>query len=76
MLTAETLEFDRLVPGWLCLDCGVSRRHHGGSEHTFRGGGYNRKNVAPSCGPCNRGRNAGNPWEHEVDPSEVRCLTR
>lgn len=86
MLTFESMEVDRIIPGWMCTVCGVPRRFHNDDRrgHAFSGGRYIRGNVEPSCGGCNQGRNAGNPWGHTSEPSEVwlrrgfpiRCMTR
>lgn len=78
VLAFDTMEVDRIIAAWQCQECDESYRHHHleDDDHAFRGGTYRRSNIRPSCGPCNRERNRGNPWGHRVDPEEVRCMTR
>lgn len=82
-LTFESMEVDRIVPGFQCVTCAnalqvVVHRDHDDEAlgHPFKGGTYRQNNVRPSCGGCNRGRNKGNPWGHRTEPSEIRCMTR
>jgi hypothetical protein len=75
-VTFDTIEVDRIIPGWQCRTCGASAPEHTRKRHQFRGGSYRRENIRPSCKACNRARNRGNPWRHRTEPSEVRCMTR
>lgn len=77
-LVFASMEIDRIIPGWQCRECMLTHRDHDDevAGHAFRGGTYRKNNVRPSCGPCNRSRNKGNPWGHRVEASEVRCMTR
>lgn len=76
-VTFDTMEVDRIIPGWQCRTCGVAEPKHARRRHPFTGGTYRRENIRPSCVTCNRRRNANKPWRHkQPPPSEVRCMTR
>jgi hypothetical protein len=68
----ESMEVDRIIPGWECTVCGESVGNHKRKRHEFKGGTYRRNNIRPSCAPDNRERNKGNPW---TLGAETRCLT-
>lgn len=62
VLTFESMEVDRIIPGWQCY-CSHAISDHairctivGCGCTQLRRGSYRRENIRPSCPPCNKGR--------------------